>query len=55
MKEFLLTAVGLSLMRLIMDLALPEGEISRYADLGAGLMMMICMLRALIRLTGGLG
>lgn len=53
MKEFLLTTVGLSLIRLIMDLVLPEGEIRRYTDLGAGLMMMLCMLRALIRLTGG--
>lgn len=47
MKTFLSQAVALSLLRLMMDLLLPENDLKRYADLGAGLCMMLCMLSSL--------
>ena len=47
MKSFLHTLTGLCLMRLIADWTLPEGDSRRYADLGAGLLTMAAMLRAL--------
>lgn len=47
MKPFLTQAVALSLLRLMMDLMLPENDLKRYADLGTGLCMMMCMLSAL--------
>lgn len=53
MRDSLRAFTGLCLMRLIFDMALPEGDIRRYADLGAGLMTMLWMLRALFSLLGG--
>lgn len=47
MKPFLSQAVALSLLRLMMDLLLPENDLKRYADLGAGLCIMLCMLNSL--------
>lgn len=47
MKTFLSQTVALSLLRLMMDLLLPENDLKRYADLGAGLCMMLCMLSSL--------
>lgn len=55
MKGFLQAMAGLGLIRLLMDLALPEGEGRKFADLGVGLMMMAVMLRWLSALAGGLG
>lgn len=54
MKTFLQQIVGLGLMRLVLDLALPEGDARRYADLGAGLTVMLCMLRTLAALLKGM-
>lgn len=53
MNEFLRNIVGLCLMRLLMDMALPEGDVRRYADLGAGLCLTLCMLRALTHALRG--
>jgi len=55
MREFLQAAAGLGMIRLVLDLALPEGESGKYADLGVGLMMMALMLRALFALIRGTG
>lgn len=54
MKEFLMQTTALSLIRLLMDLMLPENDLKRYADLGAGLCMMLCMLATLRRLLQAL-
>ncbi|MBR1586531.1 MAG: hypothetical protein IJ662_13405 [Clostridia bacterium] len=54
MNEFLRLLTGLCLMRLTVDLALPEGDASRYADLGAGLLTLLCILRAALALLRGL-
>lgn len=53
MSEFLSKIAGLCLMRMMLDMALPEGDARRYADLGVGLTMMLCMLRALTTLLRG--
>ncbi len=53
MNEYLRIFTGLCLMRLAADLALPEGDIRRYADLGAGLMTTLWMLRCFLSLLGG--
>lgn len=50
MKEFLTQTIVLSLLRLMMDLMLPENDLKRYVDLGAGLCMMLSMLFALQRM-----
>ncbi len=55
MNLFLKQLTGLCLLRLLMDLMLPEGESRRYADLGMGLVQMVHMLGALMRLLGGIG
>ena len=47
MNEFLKSIVGLCLIRLIVDAALPQGDSARYADLGTELAALLCMLRAL--------
>lgn len=54
MNQMLRAFSGLCLLHLIMDMALPEGDLKRYADLGAGLMTMLWMLRALFSLLRGL-
>lgn len=54
MNAYLQIFTGLCLMRLVADLALPEGDIRRYADLGAGLMTMLWMLRCFSAMLGGL-
>lgn len=50
MKEMLLQGTALALIRMIMDLILPENDLKRYVDLGAGLCMMLCMLHTLQRI-----
>ena len=55
MNLFLKQLTGMCLLRLLMDLMLPEGESRRYADLGMGLVQMVHMLGALMRLLGGIG
>ena len=55
MNAFLKSIVGLSLIRLILDAALPEGDSARYAALGTELMAMLVMLRALAALLGAGG
>ena len=47
MNGFLTAIVGLGLIRLILDAALPPGDTARYAALGTELAVMLCMLRAL--------
>ena len=53
MKDFLHQIAGLCLMRLLLEMMLPEGDMKGYTELGAGLMMMLCMLRMLVRLLQG--
>ncbi len=55
MKEMILQGTALALIRMIMDLILPENDLKRYADLGAGLCMMLCMLHTLQRMLHLLG
>ena len=55
MSGFLQKIAGLCLMRMVLDLALPEGDARRYADLGAGLTMTLCMLDAILTLLRGAG
>lgn len=47
MSAFLRQIIALSLARLLLDLALPEGEAAQYAALGVELCMLLCMLRGL--------
>ena len=54
MRGFLQSMVGLGLARMLMELMLPEGDSRRYADLGAGLCMTLCMLRAALSLLRGI-
>lgn len=53
MREFLQRITGLSLVRLLLDFLLPEGDMRRYADFGAGLCMTLCMLGALLKVIRG--
>lgn len=53
MREFLHSFTGLCLIRLMADMALPEGDARRYADLGAALLTMLWMLRAAVSLARG--
>ena len=48
MNAFLRALIGLSLIRLLLDGLLPEGETARYADLGLSLAMMLCILHGFI-------
>ena len=50
MREFLRSFTGLCLIRLLADMALPEGDAGRYADLGVGLCMTLCMLEEIRKL-----
>lgn len=50
MNEMIVQTVALSLLRLMLDLILPEGDTKRYADLGVGLCVMLCLLRSFSRL-----
>ena len=43
---------GLGLMRMVLDMALPEGESRQFADFFVGLLMMAAMLRWLGLLLG---
>lgn len=54
MNEVLRAFTGLCLLRLIADMALPEGDQRQYVDLGMGLMTLLWMLRILISLLRGL-
>ncbi|MBR6186526.1 MAG: hypothetical protein IKQ41_09730 [Clostridia bacterium] len=47
MSAFLKTIVGLCLIRVVLDAALPQGDTARCAVLGVELAAMLCMLRAL--------
>lgn len=47
MSLFLRRIVCLSLARLILSMILPDGDGGRYADMGVGLCMMLCMLEAI--------
>ena len=53
MSAFLQTAAGLCLTGLLMDMILPEGDSRRFAELGVGLSMTLCMLRTLLLLLRG--
>lgn len=50
MRGFLREMIGLCLIRMVMDGLLPEGDSAKYADLGVGLCVMLCMLRAFLSL-----
>ena len=50
MTAFLRKIIGLGLARLILDMILPEGDAGRYADLGVGLCMTLCMLEEIHKL-----
>ncbi len=52
MTGFLRQIIGLCLLRLLIDLLLPEGDAARYAALGVELCMMLCMLRCLAGVFG---
>ncbi len=52
MTDFLRQITGLCLIRLVMDLLLPEGDEGKYAGLGMELCLMLCMLHGLISLLG---
>ncbi len=43
---------GLCLIRLVLDLALPEGDSARWAELGMELAVMLCMLEGFTQLAG---
>ncbi len=53
MSRFLRALAGLCLMRMLLDMMLPEGEAKNYAGLGVGLMLMLAMLQALLSLLQG--
>ena len=55
MNGFLRLMTGLSLLRLLLDALLPEGDSARFADLGLGLAVMLCMMRGLAGLLRGAG
>lgn len=44
---------GLCLIRMVMDGLLPEGDSAKFADLGIGLCVMLCMLKAFLSLARG--
>lgn len=48
MNRFLQKIVGLGLARMLMEMLLPAGDARRYADLGTGLCMTLCMLQSLL-------
>ena len=48
MRDFLREMVGLCRVRMVMDGLLPENDSAKYADLGVGLCIMLCMLRAFL-------
>ena len=53
MSEFLRQITGLCLMGMVLDMILPEGDSRRFAELGVGLIAMLCMLRSLTSLLRG--
>lgn len=53
MKAFLRRIMGLSLLRLLLEMLLPDGDSRRYADFGAGLCLTLCMLQALLQAIRG--
>ena len=53
MTDFLHQMAGLCLMRLVMEMMLPEGDMKGYGEWGVGLMMTLGMLRLLSRLLQG--
>lgn len=55
MNGFLAKIAGLCLMRMLLDMALPEGDARRYADLGVELTVTLCMLQTLTVLLRGAG
>ncbi len=55
MNGCLRAMIGLSLIRLLLDGLLPEGDAARYADLGLSLAMMLCILGGLMGLLRGTG
>ena len=48
MNGCLRAMIGLSLIRLLLDGLLPEGDTARYADLGLSLAMMLCILHGFL-------
>lgn len=53
MKAFLRNIAIMSLMRLLLDMLLPEGAMRRIGDVVVGLVLMLSMLRALQQLLHG--
>jgi len=52
MNGYLRQMIGLSLLGMLLDMILPEGEGRKYAELGLELSLMLCMLRGLNTLLG---
>ena len=53
MKAFLRNIAMMSLMRLLLDMLLPEGAMRRIGDVIVGLVLMLSILHALQRLLHG--
>ena len=51
MNGFLRRIAGLCLIRLLLDMALPEGEGAAWAELGMELAVMLCILEGFRELT----
>ena len=52
MNGYLRQMIGLSLLGMLLDMILPDGESGKYAELGLELSLMLCMLRGLNALLG---
>ena len=55
MNAFLRQIIGLSLIRIVLDAALPEDDTGRFSSLGMELAMMLCMLNECLALLQGAG
>ena len=53
-RTMLLNLLLIVFLTMLLDLLLPEGDSRRYADLGAGLCMLLCMLRTVFSLLRGI-
>ncbi len=53
MRDFLRQIIGLSLIRLLLDMLLPDSDQARFALLGVELCAVLCMLRGLMTLLKG--
>ena len=54
MRDFLAEMTGLCLMRMLLDMVLPEGDAQRCAALGMGLITMLCLLKRTLAFFRGM-